>query len=351
VPLAEPVLDWGLPCDADRPLAPLADLVRLARMGDATHLRSLAAGLAHVGRLEQAARLLFDLVSALPDEALPRIDLAAVYFESWRPEPALRQLIAAAELCDGKPGLAGTVARRTAQLREWLRWSEEYFTHQALRAAAMRERVAVGVATLGDRVAQARSLLSLAQRPGSGEAELAEAIGVLEEARRVAPAHVSVLELLIAAYGSAGNRDAMHGVERDLERLAPHSCVFDTFDGHTDERMATLRAEQFAWVDGLAARALQRDRGALDELRVLRRRIPRDLNIAGVLLIAEMVFGHRDEVHRLADELAARPDLHHGAHFHLAQAYWYLGRRHLDRADALAASRRRTGRKRRRLWR
>jgi predicted Zn-dependent protease len=341
VPLAEPVLDWRIPCDADGPLAPLDELVGRARTGDATHLRSLAAGLVRAGRLEQAAQLLFDLASAVPDEPLPRVDLAAVYFQGRHPEAARQQLAAAAALCEGRPGLAETVARRAAQLGEWLRWSEEYFTHQELRAGAMRERVAVGVATLDDRVALARSLLSLTTRRGGGEAELAEAVAVLEEARRLVPAHVPVLELLVAAYGRAGDRAAMHAAERDLERRAPHSAVLDATDGHTDARTDELERELYARVDVLGARALQRDRDALDELRALHRRIPSDLNLPGVLLIAEMAFGHRDEVRRLADEFAARGDLHHAAHFNLAQAYWYLdrpdlGRHHFDRADALA---------------
>jgi tetratricopeptide (TPR) repeat protein len=340
--LAEPVLDWRMPCDADRPLNSLDDLMRLARTGNVTHIRLLAAGLAHAGRLQEAARLLFDLVSAVPDEVPARIDLATVYFQTRRPEEASHQLAAAVAGCDARPGLASVVARRTAQLREWMHWRDDYFTHQALRAAALRERIDVGVATFDHRVALGRSLLSLTTRPGGGDAELAEAITVLEAARRIAPTHVPVLELLNAAYSSARNHEARYEVERDLERLAPHSPVFKVAEEYTADRMAVLRSEHLARVDGLAARALRRERGALDELRALRRTMPNDLNVPGVLLIAEMAFGHRDEVRRLADEFAARPDLHHAAHLHLAQAYSYLrlgdlGRHHFERAHELAS--------------
>lgn len=38
--------------------------------------------------------------------------------------------------CDGQPGLADLVRRRTAQLQEWLRWSEVYFRLLTLRAGS-----------------------------------------------------------------------------------------------------------------------------------------------------------------------------------------------------------------------
>lgn len=333
-------MDWGLPCDAPGPLGSLQDLVELARStGDPTHLRALAAALAHANQLEQAALLLSELVDARPDDQLARIDLATVQFECRRPHEAMRQLRAAADLRHRQFEITEFALSRMAQLQGWLDWADQYLRHQELRAAAMRERIAVGVATLDDRIRLARSLLSLTVRPEGAGTEITEAVAVLEAAHRLAPDHVQILELLFAAYHRVGNHAAGYAVERELERRAPHSGAVAT----PDDSVAALRAEHAARVNGLTQRAFQRDRAALIELRALQERMPSDRSLAGMLLIAEMVFGERNAVQRLTDDLAARPGLDHDAHFYLAQGYHFLGQRdlgehHFNRAYALAAN-------------
>jgi tetratricopeptide (TPR) repeat protein len=359
--MAEPVLDWLMPCDVarwdpamqrayrtvgkagDQLPAVLAELSRLARAGDPALVRLYATALVHARQPQRATRVLIDLAAARPDDPLPCVDLATAYFDAHEPDDAAQALAVAAERSTDR-AIAAMVEHRTAQLRQWLDWRDAARHHQVLRAAAMRERVEVGVSTMDDRAALAGSLLSLSRMSGPDETATAldEGIAVLEEAHALDPRHVPVLELLTLGYGLAGRVDAYHQALRDLERLAPHSRILEPTAAAGDaERTATT--EHHERLNVLSGKALERDERAMAELRTMYRRHPTNRAYLGPLLIAEMVFGNWAEVRRLADELAAQPDLGHLDHFHLAQAYWYsdrrdLGRHHLDRAAALATT-------------
>src|SRR5688572_7246918 len=172
--MAEPVLDWLMPCDVarwepamqrnyrtvaqarDRLPAVLAELSRLARTGDPAIVRLYAGALVRAGQPRRAARVLVDLAAVLPDDPLPCVDLATAYFEAREPDDAARALAVAAERSperDTDRAVAALIEHRTTQLRQWLDWRDGYRQHQVLRAAAMRERVEVGVSTMDDRVA------------------------------------------------------------------------------------------------------------------------------------------------------------------------------------------------------
>jgi tetratricopeptide (TPR) repeat protein len=366
--MAEPVLDWLMPCDVarwdpamqrayrtvgqagDQLPAVLAELSRLARTGDPALVRLYATALVYARQPQRATRVLIDLAAARPDDPLPCVDLATAHFEAREPGDAAQALAAAAERSTERHtdrAIAEMVEHRVAQLRRWQDWSDAYRHHQVLRAAAMRERIEVGVSTMDDRRALGSSLLSLCRTSGVGDtaAELDEAIAVLEEAHALDPRHVPVLELLVLGNGLAGRVDAYHRALRDLERLAPHSRILDPAGGAGPARDAerTVLSEQYERIDMLTAKALKRDERAMAELRTLYRRHPTNRSYVCPLLIAEMVFGNWAEVRRRADELAAQPDLGHVEHFHLAQAYWFtsqrdLGRFHIDRAAASATS-------------
>ena len=141
---------------------------------------------------------------ARPDDPLPCVDLATAYFEAREPDDAAQALAAAAER-DTDRAMATLLEHRTVQLRQWLDWHAEYKQHQRLRAAAMRERVTVGVSTMDDRLALGSSLLSLSRVGDADDSATAvdEAIAVLEAAHTLEPRHVPVLELLVLGYGVA----------------------------------------------------------------------------------------------------------------------------------------------------
>jgi tetratricopeptide (TPR) repeat protein len=360
--MTQPALNWSIPWDADSldsgltamlalaggddsgaASGVLAELERRAReTGDPDQVRLFAAALVRAWQTDRAVAVLDRLVAGSPGYLPARIDLATAEVAAGLADDALRQLLDAAAGSGGTERSDGLLEQRIAELREWLRWRDDQYRWLRLQAGALRERLANGPADVTDHAALARSLLALGQASDT-DAEVMEAIAVLEAAVQRYGDDVPTLELLIAArlrHGETGER--WHDMLRTLERLAPHSKILEVVGQIESAETATLTDGRSELVQAVIDRAWNGDPAAMVELRRLYQRNPRDPHCTNGLMFAEILQGDRNVALALADRLAALPDLKHGHHFNLAQVYWRTGRRpdaehHLELAVATAA--------------
>ncbi|MET8248679.1 hypothetical protein ABZV31_32380 [Streptomyces sp. NPDC005202] len=316
--------------EAERSTA-LRQLADAAAGGSPTALNQYAAGLFTVGRVDEAERVWRALQTERPGTAVAGLNLATCHLAAGRLDECARVL---RDCRDGAP--AGSRQRelaewRIAELDEARNGAARQTRLLELRAAALRERVRLGLAGLEDLKQLARVLYALTQVPDSGVTGR-DLLDAARRAREAAPGDPEVLEILVLGQLVAGSDVEFAAALRELERFAPHSRVLDmarrtrTDTGFQDE----VRARS-ARMREVARRAFAGDRVAEDELRLESQKFPENFQYRVDLLFAVYNRGDREEARRLADGLAAEPSADHYVHFHIAQFYWFLGERERSR--------------------
>jgi tetratricopeptide (TPR) repeat protein len=282
----------------------------------------LAVGLAVAGRPEQAVEVLRAHVAENPEDTMAWLNLAQAELQS-EPVGRVGAILEAAVAGAVDPGLRELAEQRRAEFERADReasQNRELLEHQA---AALRERVTLGLARPGDRNRLTRILMGLA---AAADADVT-AEQVLEAARDAhweAPEDPTALELLAASLLNAGDRDEFGRILRELERRVPHSPVLDLMREHGPDHEARVRAWQQRSRE-VVRRAWTGDLEALAELRVLARRFPRNHEYRVGLMMAAV--GRKDYAkgRAIADGLAGEAEVPHETHFHLGQFYAFAG--------------------------
>lgn len=205
----------------------------------------------------------------------------------------------------------------------------------------LRERLDRGIAEPGDARRLGAALIDMSAEH-EDEPTLDEMVAVLERARAEDPSDAVALELLARALLQSDAHERFAQVVTELEAVAPHSPFLAGI-------RTSLRTEQSP-PEGVRFQRLAQDAvgegpqadAAMEDLRVLARAAPRDLNLRSALMVAAMARGELAEAVELADALVAESDTHI-AHFNVAQVYWAAADRertlhHVRRAFELAAN-------------
>ncbi|SNT53917.1 hypothetical protein SAMN05443665_10416 [Actinomadura meyerae] len=314
--------------------APAAETERLlqrlqnaAAGAGANGVNRLAVGLAMAGRPEQAADVLRAHVAEHPDDTIALLNLAQAELSAVPVVGRVAAILEAAVAGAADPELRALAERRRAEYAQAEReaaQNRELLEHQA---AALRERISLGVAESGDRKRLVRILTGLAAVP-DGDVTPDQVLDAARDAHREAPEDPTALELFAAALLNAGDPGEYERILAELERRAPHSPVLDLMREHGPEHEARIRAWRRRSRE-VVQQALQGDPEAMAELRRLARRFPRNHEYRIGLMLAAM--GRKDyaEGRAIADALAAEAEIPHETHFHLGQFYAFardLGR-------------------------
>ncbi|MET8781257.1 hypothetical protein [Streptomyces sp. NPDC004589] len=328
--------------EAEREAA-LRRLAEAAGGGDPLVRNRYAAGLLALGRMEDAERVWQALLAERPDLGIAWLNLATCHLTCGRLDDCAKALRA----CHDGTG-RGTAERQLAERRiTELDEARESVARQTrlleLRAAALRERVGLGLARPGDFKQLARALHALTQVPGSGVTGR-DALAAARQARDEAPEDPETLETFVLGLLQAGSDGELSDALRLLERVAPHSRVLAVArDLSVDPALQADAGARRAHMRAVSRRAFAGDRAAEDELRLEIQKFPQNFQYRVDLLFAVYNRGDRIEARRLADELAAEPSADHFVHFHIAQLYWILSehehsRRHFALAYQTAAT-------------
>ncbi|WP_107481961.1 tetratricopeptide repeat protein [Streptomyces sp. JHA26] len=321
----------------------LQQLAEAAGSTDPEARNRYAAALLTLGRTDEAERVWHALLAERPRLAVAWLNLATCHLTRGR----LDECAQALQACRNRTR-RGTVERqlaerRTAELGKARDAASRQTRLLELRAAALRERVGLGLSRPGDHKQLARTLYALTHVPGSD----VTGRDVLDAARRAheeAPEDPETLETFILGLLHGGSDDELSDALRALERVAPHSQVLTmTRDLSVDPRTRADADAYHTHMRDVARRALAGDRAAEDELRLTIQKFPQNFQYRVDLLFAVHNRGDRVETRRLVDELAAEPSADHFVHFHIAQFYWFLGehergRRHFALAYETAAT-------------
>ncbi|MFE5860239.1 hypothetical protein ACFQ77_06730 [Streptomyces virginiae] len=323
------VLRQARASEPDREAA-LRQLAEAADEGGPAVRNAYAAGLYLVGRLEEAAQVWQTILSEKSAPIAVGLNLALCHLENGRIEECRNVLDACRQRVDPASDLGRLVGRRCAEFdRAISDWERDVHLTE-LRAAALRERIALETAHPRDFKQLARALGALSFVENSG-VTARDALDAARQARERAPEDPEALELLVAALLRAGTADEVGDALHELERMAPNSMALSLRrEATTTEARAQSRARQDS-MEELGVRARTGDRAAEDLLRRESQRFPNNFQYRVDLAFAAFSRGDRIETRRLTDELAGEPAADHFVHFHIAQLYWFLGEHELGR--------------------
>ncbi|WP_328874477.1 hypothetical protein OHT76_32925 [Streptomyces sp. NBC_00287] len=331
----------------DRPeperVAALRRLADLAAGAGPGALNRYAAGLLAAGRREEAEQVWAQLVAGRPDMVVARFNLATCLVAGGDVEACARVLRACLE--GAPPGSREwqLAERRLDDLAEAGDDAERQNRMLRLRVAALRERVALGLAEPGDFKRLARALYGQMHVADSG----VTGRDMLEAARlayAAEPEDPEALEALVLGLLVAGTERELSEALRKLEKVAPHSRALGLARTmRTDPEFEEAARARRDTMREVMRRAVAGDRAAEDELRAESQKFAGNFEYRVALLFAAYRRGDHAETRRLADALAAEPAADHHVHFHIAQFYWFLGehersRHHFALAHQTAAT-------------
>lgn len=323
---------------ADRVADFMRTLAERAQSGGPEAVDHYALALAFSGEAHRAVPLWERLVRSGRLRPLARLNLAGAYVALQRVESAAATL----RDCEQDPGVEAAVrfeaGRRLAELdaaRERMAQERRMFE---LRIAALRERLALGVAGPGDLLDLARLLGAMMSVPDA-DVDADQVLAAARDAHDAAPQDAGPLELLAGLLIARGETAELVSVLLKLEEVAPHSVVLEearrVFRGDPDYEAEV--SEYLQRTMDLVVRTGSGDQDAEAVIRERLRRFPANLEYRVALMMGARARLEWPEALRMADELAAGYDGTHFVHFHVSQVYWHAGRRDTARRHFVRA--------------
>lgn len=290
-------------------------------------LNELALGYQLAKRFNEAIDIYEQLIQSFPEEDVYRLNLATTYSQIPQFELCkyhLRYLMEHGSTDE----MRKLAQQQLSGLTAFLGQKEKDQSLRQLQIDSLRNTIASGQGKVEDYQQLGRIVLQM-HHIDSNEQWLDEATSVLEMGLEDFPNDVTMMENLVLCYLFRGDDSRLDALLKELEKLAPHSTVFDILNNLDDKDSEQFLQRKLNHAYSLVAHVQSGDdklkSAALHELQrmvaMARSNIDYRIAYSWALLSA----GKRTEALNQALIMEKTPRQTHEFYFNVGQIFWHSG--------------------------